>query len=177
MERTFVYDFDRDEALRVSLDLLRRLPSERRGKWILGVIVPLVAALFWWWSSTWEWHYVSFDVGSFIFPFAVLWFPLFTFVGMPIIIRRQTRKYLDQNPGLRGNLTVKLADDVLESIGGDGSMARYPWMSIRGGFENEEALVLQPAPRFGVYIPKRVIPPDDLPPLRAWLREKVPAFS
>ena len=90
---------------------------------------------------------------------------------LPLARHWNARRHLRAHPGPR---EVELAADALR-VRGPADETAVPWAEVESVAENPEFFRFYVAERLPLYLPKRVVPPGDLPAIRAFLRERVPA--
>ena len=78
------------------------------------------------------------------------------------------------NPLLKGDMTVELAPDELKIVRATNTMS-HRWSAIVRAAETPAFFLFFVTKASAHYLPKRVIPPEDLPDLRAFLRAHVPS--
>lgn len=158
------------DYIAAAMIVARESLSEKKARRVLVRRVPIVAAALWAVAALWG----GLGDAIWVFPFIVLWFPLFTLYVLPYITRQQLASVAAADPALRGHLTRAFDDNAFAASGSDGSRYEVPWSSISEILESPDYWIFLIAPRGLAYIPKQATGAAEDERIRSWLAGNFP---
>jgi hypothetical protein len=166
---TYTFAGDPEEYAAAGMIATRFHPVERKARRILLFVFPGGAA------ALWGVHQLLGDlgaittVGNWLYPFVILWFPLFTVFLLPKVSRKQLHAAAASDPSLHGPIARSFDDDALVLQGADGSLGRIPWSSVTEVLDHPRFWIFMIPPRGFAYIPKRATDAQADERIRSWL--------
>lgn len=164
----FRSQFDTQEFLRAS-KAVERVTSKRHLVWLLALGAPvfiagisLIGGYFdavdpvWMRVPLWPW----------------LFFPLLSFVGIPLLVRWQLLRAVKANPRLPCEMVRIVTADGLECRD-DGTAARFEWRAIERVVATDEFYLFFYTKKCAYFLPRRLVGAQERTQLHTLLRDRI----
>lgn len=160
--------FDAQEYFRAS-KAIERLTASRRHVWLLAFGLPvglsalgLLLGAFGTGAPAWG----NLPIWPWVF------FPVFAFIGIPLLTRWQIHRAIKANPRLKGEIVRTVSAEGLECRD-EGTSARFEWRSIMRVVETKEFYLIFYSRNCAYFIPRRLVPDAERMELHRLLDEYI----